>query len=60
MNYNKTNKKFGNFMSYIRHTLLPIIVYGIAIGLVTGAVVWGFAYVVEKLNEHSVQIYTYV
>ena len=56
----KYRRKLNNYLSYIRHTLLPIVVYGIAIGLVTGAVVWAYSLAVEFLSEKSVAIYTYV
>ena len=57
---NKYRKNFGNYLSYIRHTLLPILVYGSAIGLITGAVIWAYSHAVEYLSDVSVGIYVYV
>lgn len=60
MDNTKLTKNFSNYSAYIKNTLLPIVVYGIGIGLITGAVIWAYSFVVDFLNESSVSIYTYV
>ena len=47
------------FLSYIRYTLFPIIVYGIAIGLATGTIIWAYSLTVEFISEQSANIYAF-
>lgn len=53
-------KRFGTFRSYFLHTLFPIIVYGVAIGILVGAVIWAYSYAVEFVGESSGKIYALV
>ncbi len=55
-----TAKRLSNYSFYIKHTLLPILVYGSGIGLITGAVIWGYSFAVEWLGEKSIRIYSFV
>ncbi len=47
------------FFSYIRYTLFPIAVYGIAIGLATGTIIWGYSLAAEFIGEQSANIYAF-
>lgn len=55
----KLNRNIDSFNSYFKHTLVPIVVYGTAIGLITGAFIWAYSLAVEFLGEKSREIYAY-
>lgn len=46
--------------SYLKHTILPILVYGTLTGLITGVAIWGYTIFAEWLGEHTVQIYLFI
>ena len=46
--------------NYFLHTMMPVMLYGAFTGIVTGAVIWGYQFLVEKLLSVSQSLYSFV
>ncbi|MBR2328643.1 MAG: chloride channel protein, partial [Clostridia bacterium] len=53
-------KRVRSSISYFKHTLFPILVYGAGVGLVTGALIWAYTLAVEFVCEKSREVYLFV
>ncbi|MBR2967933.1 MAG: chloride channel protein [Clostridia bacterium] len=46
--------------NYFLHTMVPTLFYGTITGIITGAVIWLYQFLAEKMLEYSSQIYNFV
>ena len=53
-------KDIKSYKSYIIHTLVPILIYGSLIGLIVGALIWGYNLAAEYISENTKEIYIFI
>ncbi len=57
---NRVEKDLSNAWNYFKNMMMPTLVYGVMIGAVVGAFIFGYGWIAEHLTEYSVEMYSWI